>query len=83
MGNAIVVKRVGTTRAWRSDPESVGIPLDDEKALTLVPVWQVETDFGNIAKLTEHEIRSNFFLGYIEDYDRWWDRRLELIKKGV
>jgi hypothetical protein len=83
IGNAIVVREVGQTRVWRNDPASAGIPLDSPDAVTLEPVWQVETDFGNRLQPTTREIFTMWDLGYVQDYDQWWDDRLDIIKKSV
>jgi hypothetical protein len=69
IGNAIVVKKTRTALARNNDePE---------------PVWIVETDFGNRLRPTAREIFTMWDLGYVQDYDQWWDDRLDIIKRTV
>jgi hypothetical protein len=71
VGNAIVVKQVGDTRDWYKDDREI------------IPVWLVETDFGNRMKLTNREILEWYDLGFQRDYESWWDARLEQIGKTL
>jgi hypothetical protein len=46
-------------------------------------LWLLETDFGNQLTLNEDEIRGLYLLGFEQDYDTWWDARLERIRQSV
>lgn len=72
VGNAIVVRRNGSA--------NVNI-----KGLNVsIPLWTVETDFGNrIPAMQESEIFERWDLGYVSDYDRWWDARHELVRQAL
>lgn len=69
IGNAIIVKQT---------------PIRDlPPTMQNTVCWNVQTDFGNKLILTESELFQMFKLGYQQEYDSWWDRRLELIKRSV
>jgi hypothetical protein len=59
IGNAIIIERVGETRSGTG------------KDVKLVPIWLIETDFGNRCKFSENEIHDLFGLGYQSDYTEW------------
>jgi hypothetical protein len=42
-----------------------------------------ETDFGNRITLSLSEIETQFWLGFAQTYDEWFDARLECIRKGI
>jgi hypothetical protein len=44
-------------------------------------LWLIETDFGNRCKMTTSALDELFTLGYIRDYDQWWEDRIEAITK--
>lgn len=70
IGNAIVVKRNGSTS---SVP---GLTRD------FIPLWRIETDFGNqIPAMQESEILELWELGYVSNYDHWWESRLLTIRR--
>jgi hypothetical protein len=68
--NAIVVKVTGKV---------TGGPLHESVEMA----WLVHSDFGNAMKLTAEEIHQDYTLGMVTDYDRWFDDRLEAIRKNV
>lgn len=81
-GNAIVVRKVGQVRNWLKiveDTNAGNLP----KEIPMLDMWECETDFGNRFRLSTAEIEQGYWLGYQQDYDKWWDERLELIKKSV
>jgi hypothetical protein len=72
MGNAIIVKEVPPHPA-----------AAEYMAKTNQKNWLVETDFGNRMTLTTNEIHEFYGLGFQQDYDKWWDDRLDLIRRTV
>lgn len=72
VGNAIIVKRNGNTS---SVP---GITRD------FIPLWLVETDYGNqIPAMQESEILELWDLGFVSEYDHWWESRFKTIERNV
>lgn len=46
-------------------------------------LWLVETDFGNRMVLSNEEILDWYELGFQQNYDTWFDARLEAIRKTI
>lgn len=76
MGNAIIMKRI-------TNEKDMAPSTPDYLELTDQRLWLVQTDFGNIMRVTDNEISVLFNLGWVSDYDRWFDARLELIRQAV
>ncbi len=72
MGNGIVIKEI-------SPHPSAAKYL----AATNQKMWLIQTDFGNICRLSDNEIHEFYGLSWQSDYDEWWDARLALIKDTV
>ena len=67
IGNAIVVERNGHTSSFPGSRD-------------YIPLWKIETDFGNrIDKITEQEIHTLFTLGFERDYRTWAEDRRHLL----
>lgn len=72
IGNAIIVRRNGRLKTT--------VDMIKEHH----PLWMVETDFGNqIPAMQEDEILSLWNLGYVSNYDHWWESRLKIIERNV
>lgn len=46
-------------------------------------MWVVETDFGNRMNLCDREVDELYMIGRPDNYDRWWNARMDLIQKTV
>jgi hypothetical protein len=66
MGNAILIRQVGSTRDWPEYPHGI------------IPIWLIETDFGNRVKFTERELDMYFTKGKKVTYQDWYNEREEL-----
>ncbi len=67
IGNAVIIKQAGHTSSFPGSRD-------------YIPLWLIETDFGNRTKMSESGINTLFTLGYLRDHNRWWDDRLAIIK---
>lgn len=68
IGNAIIIKEVKKT---------VSVVGTGQR------VWLVETDFGNRLHTTDAEIHSLWNIGFQQNYDQWFDDRLELHRRAI
>jgi hypothetical protein len=66
MGNAILIRQIGSTRGWPNYPHGI------------VPIWLIETDFGNRVRFTEPELDTYFTRGKMVTYQDWYNEREEL-----
>ena len=72
IGNAIIVEEI--------DPHPMAAGY---LAATQQRNWLVETDFGNRMTLCSNEIFEMFELGFQQDYERWWNNRIDRISKTI
>jgi hypothetical protein len=73
IGNAIVIKEVKP----RSEQITQLLKAKDQK------LWLIETDFGNLCRLSDSEIHQLFVLRKQDNYDRWWGERMDAIQNTV
>lgn len=77
-GNAVIIRQFSPIEIDRIASTLAAYLTKTEQRL-----WLVETDFGNQLKLCDNEIHELFELGRSDNYDRWFDARLELIKRNA
>lgn len=80
VGNGIIVREITTDKM---NPFAVKGGLPEYLESTGQKLWLVETDFGNRMTLSTNEVHEFYGLGYQQDYETWWDERLQTIQKTV
>jgi hypothetical protein len=72
-GNGII-REITSSRDW-SNPE--------QSSKRIIPIYVVETDFGNLMKLSDEEIFIYYEASeHVSEYDRWFFDRLDCISRA-